>query len=751
MNSIFKAAFILTILFILSCAYYNTLFNAKKSFNEGIKIIQSEPEKETHPQANKFFEQTIEKCWKLIEMHSDKSKYADDAFLYIIKSEYYIQNYAQARAHVNQFLLKFPDSKLVLEANLWYGKLLIQNDEIEKGKENLNKVLNLTKDSKLRAEAYYELGNIAYKNEDFTEAIQYFEKALNEKVDKQYAAFINYYLGQSYFQQKQYNEAIKQFKKVEKFSPSLDIEYKSKFNLGKSYARVGKYEDALGTFRKMMTAPRFKKFKPIIKTEIATTYYLQDRRDEAIALYKEVVREQVSNPGTALAGYNLGKIYETDTQNLDSAVYYYGRVKKLYPKFDSLDIAEEKYHFFSELKDIKDKLKRDQILIYKLETDKYFRDSLYTAQYEDSILMQFGKTPTVETKKQMLSPRLTQTMLDTFEVDTSSILFKMSIAQLDTVRSTLLDSMHVLDSLEVFDRDTIKAMIKDSLNIINYYIFQKAPRKDKEETVELRKLPQIKEDLKNNKSHLAEFFLLNVADYDSALYYYNQFLSEYEDSLLTPKALYSLYFIYTQDKYFDTKKSDSLKQILINKYPETPYGKELKRREGEISQDEDINLLEIRAKSLFIEAEKLYFENHIDSALSLYKIVADLDTSLMWSAKAQYARAWIFENDIQNIDMAIREYRYLKENFAASEFAALATKKVSPVSETISPQDSTLFVATGIDSASVVIADTSMLPRLEKEQETFQVDEELSSIPMISKTKAYREWRQTRTSQEQIK
>ena len=78
---------ILSSIFLLNCAYYNTLFNAKKSYNDGIEIIQKEPEKESHPQANKFFEQTIEKCWKLIELYSDKSKYADDALLYIIKSE----------------------------------------------------------------------------------------------------------------------------------------------------------------------------------------------------------------------------------------------------------------------------------------------------------------------------------------------------------------------------------------------------------------------------------------------------------------------------------------------------------------------------------------------------------------------------------------------------------------------------------------------------------------------------------------
>ena len=106
-NKIFHQILIYFFILLLGCAYYNTLFNAKKNFNAGLEIIQKEPGKETSSQAKRYFEQTIEKCWKLIELYSDKSKYADDALLFIIKSEYYIGNYSQATLHVNQFLSKY--------------------------------------------------------------------------------------------------------------------------------------------------------------------------------------------------------------------------------------------------------------------------------------------------------------------------------------------------------------------------------------------------------------------------------------------------------------------------------------------------------------------------------------------------------------------------------------------------------------------------------------------------------------------
>ncbi|MFZ0392066.1 MAG: tetratricopeptide repeat protein, partial [Calditrichia bacterium] len=224
--------------FLSSCAYYNTLFNAKNAYQEGIEIIQKEPEKENHPQADRFFEATIEKCWKLLEIYGEDSKYADDAFLYIIKSEYYLKNYAQARQHANQFLSKYPESELIPEVYLWLGKVLLDQEERQKGTEFINRSLAATNDSKIKAQVYYELGNLAFKDSSYQKAVEEFEKALDEKIDEQYAAFIQFYLGESYYHQQQYKEAIPRYKRVEKYSPSLDVEYKTKFNLARSYSEL---------------------------------------------------------------------------------------------------------------------------------------------------------------------------------------------------------------------------------------------------------------------------------------------------------------------------------------------------------------------------------------------------------------------------------------------------------------------------------------------------------------------------------
>jgi len=737
-----KISFIVSIVLLLACAYYNTLFNAKNEFKEGIKIIQKEPHKEKHPSADKHFQETIEKCWKLLEIYGDKNKYADDALLYIIKSEYYLKKYAQAQLHVKKFMNKYPDSPLIPEAYLWYGKILIKQEKEDEGKEYLHKCLALTQDSKIVAQVYYELGYLAFEKEDYEQSVEYFEKALKEKIDKQYAAFIQYYLGESYFQQKKYKDAISRFKKVEKYSPSLDIEYNTKFKSAKALSAIGKYKEALKILRKMLTAPRFKNFIPFIKTEIATIYDRQGKLDDAIELYKEVVRDRNSSAGTAQASYNLAKIYEYRIENVDSAVYYYGQVKKIYAKFDSVDQAEDKHIFLSELKKIRDSIKRDRYLVYRLETDPFFRDSLYKAQLEDSFRQELHKTsPRTLPDSSITATKPDSTLFSSLPDTTQN-------AQNQPVEPSPQDTAKTEE--ESGGEDFRRALLDEELgkppNEGTKKTKDSGEKKTKKE-VEKRKLPQIKEDLKKNEFHLAEYFLLKIQDYDSALFHYKKFLSTYQDSVLTPKALYSMYFIYSQPLYLDTLRQDSLANILITQYPESPFSRDILARKGLLKESESADSLDSIGHYLFRQAEILYEDNKIDSALILYKKVASLDSQLIWSAKAQLVVAWIYEHDLQNIEKAIDEYTYLKEHFTLPEFTSLATTKIAPPpKETIT--DTTDTSAVTPEPGILAGVDTTQAPldtTRHKVATSSQLVEEDTGLPLISRTKRYRQWRYNRT------
>ena len=704
---------LLSLSILFGCAYYNILFNAKKSYNEGVKEMLKSPDHTKLPaSARNYFEQTVDKCWKLIDLFSENSKYADDALLYICKSEYYLEKYPLSKEHLEQFIKKYPNSKYIPEANLWYGKVLMRMDETEKADESLRAAINTSDDSKIKAEAYFELGSYEFGNNEYENAIDYYQKALNEDPDDQYQAMLQFNLGEAYYIQKNYENAIKFFKKVEKYDPSLDTEYHTKLHLAHSYSQIGKYGDAYKILRKMLTAPRFKDFVPVIKTAIGENYEKQGLYLDAMDIYRETILEKKPSPGTAQAAFNTARLYENVYKNIDSAVVYYGKVGKLFRSFDSLETAQNKEVFLRELKDIRDEIKKDKRLIYKLENDEYFKDSLYTAQYNDSLRKAMGiaKVDTQKSKEPVnpLFPAFGDTVqtvnTDSVQVDTTITNDTTEVASTNEIPS--LEETLSFRNLENQKEENIKDDEIKEPEIPS----QNAP----EQELELRKLPQIKKDLMTNQFQLAEYYLLKVENFDSAAVYYKKFLTLYEDTLLTPKALYSLRFVYHQSGYQDSIKADSLESIILNKYPESVFAQQILKQRGLLADEEDSEKeIEKKARKLFLEAESLYFADRLEEALQKYEQVSEMDSTAEWGAKAMYAKAWIYEKKLDEKELALNSFeRIIKDYPEAKDYLKVAKAKTTmpkEAAETL-PEDTTTSEELAMAEGDTLQSGESIIP-----------------------------------------
>lgn len=681
-SPVFRMGMLISVLLFASgCAYYNTLFNAKKSFNQGIKVIRESPDQEkTPPTAKKHFETTVDKCWKLIEIYSDNSKYADDALMYIAKSEFYLEKYPQAKQHLAQFMKKYPNSNLLSEAQLWYAKVLLKEEDLEGAQEYFLLVINTAKESQLRSQANFELGLYAFEKEDYPKSIEYLRSALKEKIDDEYKALLLYYLGESYFIQKNYKEAIEQYKKVADFSPALDIEYKSLLHLAKAYTETGKYKESERILRKMLTAPRFQNFTPVIKAALGENHQRQGRLEDAIEIYKEVVLERKTSPGSAEAAFQLGKIYEHTYNDIDSAVTYYGKVEQLFSKFDSVEVAKNKKIFLSEFKGIRDKIRTDENLVYRLTHDPAFRDSLFRAQEEDSLRRARG-LPEEESLPATQFPGSSSTLADSLNQARQDSLAQ---ALQDSLNQTLPDSVRQrLEEENLFRgfRDPEEGL-PDPENPFPATSPGANPPKPAEQKkpLEKRKLPRIEFDLMNSRFQLAEFYLLKEQNYDSAAYHYHKFLDTYEDSLLSPKALYSLIYIYKQPGHEDPVQLYELEKEILSRHTDSAFALEIMKNKGMLVEEKTEITVEDKANQLFLEGETEYFKGNFNRAIEKYQQAANLDTTLAISAKAQYAIAWVYEHDLKQPESALKAYKTLIERYpSAADYVRAARKKTTPV------------------------------------------------------------------------
>ncbi|MCB0260545.1 MAG: tetratricopeptide repeat protein [Calditrichaeota bacterium] len=713
-SKILKFLLLSAFLLLGGCAYYNTLFNAKQSYNDGLKTIRENPDQaNVPPAAKKHFETTIEKCWKLIDIYSDQSKYADDALLYIAKSEFYVEKYAQARVHLEQFMGKYGESDLIPEAQLWYGKVLLKENEVETANEYFLRVINNARKSKIRSEAYFELGLYAFEQKDYTQAIEYLEQALKEKIDDEFKAFLLYNLGEAYFIQGKYKEAIDQYKRVDKFSPAIDIEYKSKLHLAQSYTALKKYEDAYQLLRKALTAPRFNAFSPVLKTAMGENYEAQQRYVDAVDTYREIIQERKPSPGTAQAAFNLAELFEFYYQDIDSAVAYYGKVAKLYSQFDSVEVANNKKLFLSEFKDIRDGIRHDERMVYRLSNEPGFRDSLYQAQYLDSLRIASGEVDTTGSHSPADSLR-PLSREDSLALARQNPLFNPDDSATDTTGGLENPNRPPDEGQEytglrgdATQPNPVSGRNNPSNPGRSGNASQNSGEEKKKKTLEKRKLPQIEFDLMNNRYHLAEFYLLKVEKYDSAAHHFNHFLETYEDSILTPKALYSLIYIYKLPQHQDLPRVYELEKRILKDYAYSPFAREIMKNKGMLDEDHVEETPESKARDKFREAEKLYFEGKYRSAIPQYRQVANADTTWDVSAQAQFVIAWIYEHNLANIDSAMAAYKRVIDRYpAARQYVAVARKKVSPPPpEAPVASDSTLAAGAAQDTAAASTPD----------------------------------------------
>lgn len=700
------------------CAYYNTLFNAKQSYKDGIKELEKSggnaPGSNNRGRGNnanpsrKYFETTIEKCWKLIEIYTDENKYADDALLYICKSEFHLQKYASAKTHLDQFLRKYPRSELVPEANLFYAKTLLREDDVEEANRLFREVLASSNDGSIRSQANLELGLYAFEKEDYQEAIGHLEDALKEDISDEDRSRLHYNLGESYYIQKEFKDALKQYEEVEKYEPSVATDYLSRLKRAKTLAQLERFDDANKLLRKMLTAPRFQTFIPVIRNAIGENYQKQGLLDDAVETYKEIVQDRRSSSGTAQAAVNLARLYEFTFNDIDSAVTYYSKVKTLYSRYDSLEAVQNKSRFLGEFKDIRDKINGDEKLISRLTYDEGFRDSLYQAQLDDSIRLASGQVqpdfiPDPEDEEDdLLTAAFSDTSRtdpndpfaksDTLETDNNDDRFA---ARNDNSRDTGFDRNDTGNN-DRDDDDTNERDREDDRsddlgrggdreglpddNRSNLSSKGKESVAEKQKPLEKRKLPQIEFDFMSNRFALAEFYLLKVENIDSAAVYYQDFLKSYDDSVLTPKAVYSLMYISELEGYENPGRVDSLEQILINEYPNSPFSREVLKARGLLADDADAKTRVEKAEKLFREAELLYFNGSVRQAFDRYSEIAVMDSSLEVAAKAQYARAWIFEYDFQQKDSSLSAYEKLIERYPnAREYVVMARAKTQPL------------------------------------------------------------------------
>jgi hypothetical protein len=211
--------------------------------------------------------------------------------------------------------------------------------------------------------------------------------------------------------------------------------------------------------------------------------------------------------------------------------------------------------------------------------------------------------------------------------------------------------------------------------------------------------------LVKNSYALGEFFLIKYQHNDSAKAAYKYFVNNFQDSLLTPKAYYSLYYIYNLEDS-ESIMADSLKNLILSNYPQSVYAQKFNVEGSQVQVDYNPN--DVLAESMYLEAENLIESGAYYTALEKLEMITDLDSSSSWSAKSRYAMAYVFENYLEDVESAVENYTIIARDYPNTKYHSIAKNKIKePPPEVISaPLDTTI---TEFSGSSLDVSDSTFV------------------------------------------
>ncbi|RMH62881.1 MAG: tetratricopeptide repeat protein [Calditrichaeota bacterium] len=628
MQTLKKILFWAVLWSMTSCAYYNTFFNAKRYFEQAgaKKEALTEDVKNLPKDIRNGYLKAIEKSWKVINVYGDSSRWADDALFLIGKSHYELEEYDKAEKIFEQFKQKYVRSEWLPRVQIWLGKTYMQQEKRDKALDIFSSLLSGEQEEAIQAEAHLYMGHIYFNSETYDEAIAHYQKVMELGDEERLLTEALNYMAEAHYALGAYDKAIENYQEILKYDQPVAKRYDAFSKLIDALIEKKDYDNAARIMKNALTDQRFKDYFSLIEVKIANLSEFRNEKDYALELYREVMKKYPRTNGSALAAYYMGQIYELDYGRMDSAKTMYDKVKREFAKSEAVKDAAERSRTLSVYLKIHKQLLKDREDLYKLEHgDSSLVDSLVTG-------------------------------LDTVEItvhtDTDS-------SQNNNHPNDPSAPAAANNSAQPGDKTSSKANKSSGM---------RKKVKEKKKAVN-RKPEDVQLSLKRNSYNLGEFFLLTYDRPDSAVRAYQHFIEQFpDDSVLTPKAYYSLYTAYKE--LDDSLNARIYKQRLMEHYPESIYSLKLSGAYKPKAAKENSKF-----HKDYLLAEDAMDKGHYRQAIDLFTQIAESDSGDTWGKKARYSIAWIYEHKLNDISKAVEAYSIFAREYPTSREARLALGK----------------------------------------------------------------------------
>lgn len=588
--------------FVDFSAYYNTFFNAKKSYKAGVKKSESQLRRyntliplrihETPLGAGSAdFQNAIEKGADILRKFED-SKWVDDALEIIGKSYFYKGEYFSADQKFDELYLSTSDPEMKQRAVFWKGRVLLELEVYNVGVQYLDEQL-LTFEGEWTNNLNYQIQAILAQHyierENWVTALDLLNSSVNhlyKKAEKERGYFligqINEILGDP-------ESAFTAYDKVQDFYTNYDLQFESRKKKAEVARTLGESDEAYKVFSSMVRDDKNTEFVAELNFELGKTEQERGNFKEAESIYLKTLRNRLLKikPVTKIRLYNgLAEIQRFDYNNFTRAAAYYDSAASI--NVDAIELpadfrAKELAVSFGEYANLKSLIS---------EEDSLLRLGLLPPEKFDSVLVVLEEQKREELERLQKEQEDRQNTLVNVNPNQRNnsnnpsesngfLNFKNPVLLADASQQfkalwgnrPLLDNWRVaeivvsstVEDSEVGESGVIEGAI--SQNLVSLSIdLSRVPFTPEEQD-------SVREDISFLKYQLANLFFLALELPDSASYYFENVLRERPDSEVAPVSLYSLSELNSIQGNSD--RALSYAKEVVEKYPSSVYSNRL--------------------------------------------------------------------------------------------------------------------------------------------------------------------------------
>lgn len=343
-------------------AYYNTFYNAERSFEAGyeknqnleLDVVEGRPIRMFFPPGQAGYQElqnAIDKGADILRDH-DRSDFVEPSILLIGKSYFFRKEFFSAQQKFGELRRIGMNSKLVQAAVFWETRTLFEmglySQAVTFAEQQL---LSLNEwDPHIEAETALILAESHVSLGDFMTAVDLIDPALPQIKDKDLKARGFFLLGQLLQFEGNYELASKAFDEVIQSKRAYEMIYQAQKQQAVSLRESEDYKEAEKIFNRLIKDDKNIDVRSSLRYELASTYLKAGKVSEAQSLYEQLLRDELIRPDKltqAQTYYGIAEIYKNHFEDYLRASAYFDSAAAISlteaerpPDFDAQEMAQ---------------------------------------------------------------------------------------------------------------------------------------------------------------------------------------------------------------------------------------------------------------------------------------------------------------------------------------------------------------------------------------------------------------------------